>query len=584
MSPEPVSIFIMAGAHCNRREGAPWQAAINSRRELLGVYIMAQQLGGQRVMILREGTKRSHGEEARSSNFAAAQAVARAVRSTLGPNGMDKMLIDGIGDIVITNDGATILKEMDIEHPVAKMIVEIAKTQDDETGDGTTTAVVLAGELIHAAETLIAKKVHPTMITEGYLMAATKAREILNKIAFDVHAGDEEILRQVACTAFTSRLSEAAKDLFCGFMVKAVTMVADPDGNVDISHISVIRKVGGAVEDSVMIDGIVIDKERLLPNMPKEVRDAKILLLNTAIEFKKTEVNAKINISHPTQAQTFLDEEGHMVRSMVDKVIASGANVIFCQKGIDDAAQHYLAKARILVIRRVKKSDMDNLARATGASMVNSLDAITSKDIGSAGLVTEKKVSGEEMITVSACKNPKAVSIIIHGGTQHVVDELERSVHDGLMVIKDVLEDGRMVAGGGAPEIEIAIQLHKYATTLGGCRQLAIESFASAFEVIPRTLAENSGLDPINMIVALKAAHEKGNYTAGLDVSAGKPADMRKAGVIEPLRVKMQAISSAAEAAIMILRIDDVMSFSTVQGSSMPPGGRGGMPPGMGEY
>jgi len=545
---------------------------------------MAQQLGGQPVLILREGTRRSRGEEAQFSNFAAAKAVAHAVRSTLGPNGMDKMLIDGIGDIVITNDGATILKEMEIEHPVAKMIVEVAKTQDEETGDGTTTAVVLTGELIRAAEGLIAKKVHPTMIAEGYRDAVIKAQEVLAGIAFDVGPGDETVLRKIAETAFTSRLSESAKDRFCGFMVKAATMVADPEGKVDIDHISIVKKVGGAVEDSVIIDGIAIDKERLHPDMPKEVSDARILLLNAALEYKKTEVNAKINISNPLQAQAFLDEEAHMIRSMVDKVIGSGANVVFCQKGIDDSAQHYLAKARIFAVRRVTKSNMENLARATGASIVMNLDAITGEDIGSAGLVAEQKVAGEEMIIVSACKNPKAVSIIIHGGTQHVVDELERSVHDGLMVVKDVLEDGKMVAGGGAPEIEIVLRLQNFADTLGSSKQLAVEAFASAFEIIPRTLAENSGLDPINMVVALKAAHGNGEITAGLDVSAGKPADMQKAGVLEPLRVKKQAIASAAEAAVMILRIDDVIASSKARETGMPQGGPGRMPPGMGAY
>ncbi|WAC05363.1 MAG: thermosome subunit alpha [Methanoregula sp.] len=537
---------------------------------------MSQQLGGQPILILREGARRTRGQEAQSGNFAAAKAVAHAVRSTLGPNGMDKMLIDGIGDIVITNDGATILKEMDIEHPVAKMMVEVAKTQDDETGDGTTTAVVLAGELLRNAEELLLQKIHPTVIAEGYLQGARKAQEILSALALEIRPDDEAMLKSIAETAFTSRLAESAKDQFCGFMVRAVTVVQDPDGKVNIDHISVVKKVGGAIEDSTIIDGIVIDKERMHPGMPKEVRDARILLLNAAIEFKKTEVNAKINIADPSQSQAFLDEEAHMVRSMVDKVIASGANVVFCQKGIDDVAQHYLAKAKVLAVRRLKKSDMENLSRATGASIVNSIDAAAAADIGSAGLVLEKKVAGEEMITVSECKNPKAVSIIIHGGTQHVVDELERSVHDGLMVVKDVVEDGRMVAGGGAPEIELSMRLREYAVTQGGRRQLAIERFASAFEVIPRTLAENSGLDPIDMIVALRSAHEKGHATYGLDVTAGKPADMLKAGVVEPLRVKTQAISSAADAAVMILRIDDVIASSKAKEAPTPPGGMGG--------
>jgi thermosome len=501
---------------------------------------------------------------------------------------MDKMLIDGLGDIVITNDGATILKEMDIEHPAAKMMVEVAKTQDAETGDGTTTAVVLAAELLKNAEGLIAQKVHPTVIAEGYRQAAEEARNILSGIAIDLKAGDEQVLRRIAQTAFTSRLAESAKDRFCDFMVTAVKQVAGADGTVDIDHIKVEKKVGGSVDDSLVVEGMVIDKERTHSEMPKEVKNAKILLLNAAIEFKKTEVNAKINIFRPEQAQAFLDEEAHMIRSMADRIIQCGANVVFCQKGIDDAAQHYLAKAKILAIRRVKKSDMENLARATGATIVNSIDAITKEDLGSAGLVSGKKIAGEEMIAVSECRNPKAVSIIIHGGTQHVVDELERSVHDALMVVGDVLRTKKLVAGGGAPEVELSLRLRKFATLQGGRRQLAIEAFASALEVIPRTIAENSGLDPIDMLVALRAVHEQGNVTFGLDVGTGKPADMLAAGVVEPLVVKTQAVSSAADAAIMILRIDDIVASSKQAApGGMPPGGRGGMgamPPGIGGY
>ncbi len=548
---------------------------------------MAQQRGGQPVLILREGAKRSRDEEARSSNFAAAKAVAGAVRSTLGPHGMDKMLVDSLGDVVITNDGATILKELDIEHPAAKMIVEVAKTQDDETGDGTTTAVVLAGELLKAAEGLIAKKIHPTVIAEGYRQAAGQAQEVLAAIALPVRPGDDDVLRKIAGTAFTSRLSEPAKETFCGFMVKAAAMVADPDGKVDIGHITVVKKTGGAVEDSVMVDGVVVDKERLHPSMPRIVKDAKVLLLNAALEFRKTEVNAKITITGTQQAQAFLDKEADMVRAMAETVRASGATVLFCQKGIDDAVAQYLAKAGILAVRRVKKSDMENLARATGATVVSSPDAIAAGDIGDAGLVAEKKVAGEEMIAVSGCRNPRAVTILIRGGSQHVIDELERSVHDGLMVIKDVLEDGRMVAGGGAPEVEIALRLRDYALTQGGRRQPAIEAFAAAFTVIPRTIAENSGLDPIDAVVALRAAHERGEANAGLDVRTGKPADMPAAGVLEPLRVKKQAVASATEAAVMILRIDDMIASSKAPGPAVPPGGMGGMggmPPGMGEY
>jgi thermosome len=540
---------------------------------------MSQQLGGQPIIILREGTTRNRGEEAQNSNIAAAKAVAAAVRSTLGPKGMDKMLIDSMGDVTITNDGVTILKEMDIEHPAAKMMVEIAKTQDDEVGDGTTTAVIIGGELLKNAEGLLAQKVHPTIIAEGYRMAAAKALVMLEGFAITVKPNDTEILKKIAQTALTGKNAEVSKEKLCEILVKAITFVADPDGKVDIGHINVEKKVGGAVDDTNLIEGMVIDKERAHPNMPKSVKKAKILLLNAALEFKKTEVNAKINISSPGQAQAFLDGEEQMVHTMVEKVVKSGANVLFCQKGIDDVAQHYLAKAGILATRRVKKSDIENLARATGATIVNSIDAITAKDLGSAGLVEERKVSGDEMIYVSECKNPKAVSIIVRGGTQHVVDELERAIHDALMVISVVVEGKKIVAGGGAPETELSLQLRKYASQEGGRVQLAIEAFAAALEIIPRTLAENAGLDAIDMLVAIRAAHEGGKKNFGLDVFEGKPVDMLKAGVIEPLRVKTQAISSASEAAVMILRIDDVIASSK---AAAPPGG---MPPGgMGDY
>jgi thermosome len=547
---------------------------------------MSQQLGGQPLIILKEGATRSREEEARNNNFAAAKAVAAAVRSTLGPRGMDKMLIDGIGDITITNDGVTILKEMDIEHPAAKMMVEVAKTQDDEVGDGTTTAVVIAAELLKNAEGLLVQKVHPTMIAEGYRMAAEKALAILDGVAITVKPTDTEMLKKIAMTALTGKHAEVSMDHLCGIIVKAVVSVTDTEGKADLAHINVEKKVGASVDDTELVEGMVIDKERAHPNMPKSAKDAKILLLNAALEFKKTEVNAKINISTPGQAQAFLDEEEHMVRAMVDKVVRSGATVLFCQKGIDDAAQHYLAKAGILAVRRVTKSNCENLARATGANIVNSVDAITPKDLGSAGLVEERKVSGDEMIYVSECKNPKAVSIIVRGGTEHVVDELERAIHDALMVVLVVIEGRKIVAGGGAPETELSLRLREYAATVGGRAQLAIEAFAASMEVIPRILAENAGFDAINMLVDMRAAHEAGKKTYGINLDTGKPADMLKAGIVEPLRVKTQAISSAAEAAVMILRIDDIIASSKAPepGPGMPPGGMGGMPPGMGGY
>ncbi|MFA4859394.1 thermosome subunit alpha [Methanoregula sp.] len=544
---------------------------------------MSQQLGGQNIIIVREGTTKTSGQEAQNSNFAAAKAVAAAVRSTLGPRGMDKMLIDGIGEITITNDGVTILKEMDIEHPAAKMIVEVAKTQDAEVGDGTTTSVIIAGELLKSAEGLLAQSVHPTVIAEGYTMAAAKALTILDGIAITVKPTDTAMLKKIAGTALTGKNAEASKDLLCDIIVKAVTSVIDPDGKADLAHINVEKKVGSSVEDTELIEGMVIDKERAHPSMPESVKNAKILLLNAAIEFKKTEVNAKINMTTPEQVQAFLDEEEHMVRVMVDKVIKSGANVLFCQKGIDDVAQHYLAKAGILAIRRVKKSDCENLGRATGATIANSIDAVSSKDLGTAGLVEERKVSGGEMIFVSKCKNPKAVSIIVRGGTEHVVDELERAIHDALMVVSVVVEGKKIVAGGGAPETELSLRLREYAATVGGRVQLAIEAFAAAMEVIPKTLAENAGLNAIDILVDMRAAHEAGKKTFGVDADAKKPSDMLKLGVVEPLRVKTQAISSAAEAAVMILRIDDVIAAakSAAPGGGMPPGGMGGMPPGM---
>jgi thermosome len=539
---------------------------------------MSQQLGGQPIIILKEGTTRSREDEARNNNFAAARAVAAAVRSTLGPKGMDKMLIDGMGDITITNDGVTILKEMDIEHPAAKMMVEVAKTQDDEVGDGTTTSVVIAAELLKNAEGLLAQGVHPTSIAEGYRMAAEKSLAILDGFAITVKPTDTAILKKIAGTALTGKYAEVQKELLCDIIVKAVVSVTDLDGKADLAHINVEKKVGGSVDDSALIEGMVIDKERAHPNMPKSVKDAQILLLNAALEFKKTDVNAKINISAPGQAQAFLDEEERMLHVMVDKVTRSGATVLFCQKGIDDIALHYLAKAGILAVRRVKKSDCENLARATGATIVNSVDAITAKDLGTAGLVEERKVSGDEMIYVSKCKNPKAVSIVVRGGTEHVVDELERAIHDALMVVSVVIEGKKIVAGGGAPETELSLRLREYAATVGGRSQLAIEAFAESMEIIPRTLAENAGLDAIDILVDMRAEHEAGKKTFGVNADTGKPADMLKAGVVEPLRVKTQAISSAAEAAVMILRIDDIIASSKAAGPAggMPPGGMGG--------
>ena len=546
---------------------------------------MAGQLAGQPILILREGSQRTKGREAQNNNIMAAKAVAAAVRTTLGPKGMDKMLVDSLGDIVITNDGATILKEMDIEHPAAKMIVEVSKTQDDEVGDGTTTAAVLAGEFLKNAEELLEQNVHPTVIASGYRLASIKAKEILQTLAKPVTVDDKELLLKIAATAITGKGAEAHKDVFANLSVNAVLAVVDKENGkytVDVEDIKVEKKVGGSIEASELIEGMVIDKERVHTNMPKKVKDAKILLLNEALEIKKTEVDAEISIKSPDQLQSFLDQEEQMLHDMVNKVIDSGANVVFVQKGIDDIAQHYLAKAGVYAARRVKKSDMDKLARATGAKVLTSLKEIGESDLGKAGNVEEKKIGDEAMTYVTECHNPKAVSIILRGGTEHVVDEAERALHDALRVVGVAIEDEKLVAGGGSPEVELALRLREYAGTLTGREQLAVSKFAEALEVIPRTLAENAGLDPIDMLVEMRSQHEKGKKTAGLNVFTGKVVDMWKEGVVEPLRVKTQAIDSATEAATMILRIDDVLSSKSAPGGGMPPGGMGGMPPGMG--
>ena len=531
-------------------------------------------LGGTPVLILREGSQRTAGREAQKSNIMAAKAVATAVRTTLGPKGMDKMLVDTLGDVVITNDGVTILKEMDIEHPAAKMMVEIAKTQDDEVGDGTTTAVVLAGELLKKAEELLDQEIHPTVIAAGYRAAAEKAIGVLKDMAIKVSRDDDELLKKIAVTAMTGKGSGIARDELSELSVKAVKAIMDEDGTVDVDNITVEKKVGGSVTNSELVYGMVIDKERLHPNMPKKVKDAKIALLNSAIEIEKTEVDAKIEITSPDQLQAFLDQEETMLKDMVKKIVSTGANVVFCQKGIDDLAQHFLAKAGVYTIRRIKKSDMEKLARATGGRIVTSIHDLTESELGHAGLVEEKKIAGDDMTFVVECDNPKSVSIILRGGTEHVVDELDRGMEDALRVVGVALEDGLLMPGGGAPEIELALRLREFAATVGGREQLAIEAFAEALEIIPKTLAENAGFDQIDTLVALRSSHEKGVKTAGLDMATGGPVNMEEKGVVEPMRVKTQAINSATEAAVMILRIDDVIASKS--------GGEGGMPGGMG--
>ena len=524
---------------------------------------LAGQLAGQPVLILKEGTSRTVGKDAQRMNILAARIIAEAVKSTLGPKGMDKMLVDSLGDVVVTNDGVTILKEMEVEHPAAKMMVEIAKTQEDEVGDGTTTAVVIAGELLKRAEELLDQEIHPSIISKGYRVASEKAKEILEEIATSIDIEDEEVLKKIAMTAMTGKGAEKAKEYLAGLVVNAVRAIAErEDGKVivDPDYIKIEKKQGGGIEDTELVRGVVVDKERVHPGMPRKVEDAKIALLNCALEIEKTETDAKIHITAPEQLKAFLEEEEKMLREMVDKIKASGANVVFCQKGIDDLAQHYLAKEGIFAVRRVKKSDMEKLARATGARIVTNVQDLTGGDLGNAGLVEELKIGDDEMVFVRDCKDPKAVTILVRGGTEHIVDEVERALEDAIGVVCAALENGKAVAGGGAPEIEVANKLRDYAKSVGGREQLAIEAFATSLEIIPRALAENAGLDPIDVLVDLRAKHEKDGVNFGIDVYDGKVKDMYAEGVIEPLKVKTQAIASASEVATMILRIDDVIA------------------------
>ena len=539
--------------------------------------------GQQPIIVLKEGTKREKGKGAQFNNIMAARAISDAVRSTLGPKGMDKMLVDSMGDVVVTNDGATILKEVDVEHPAAKMLVEVAKAQDEECGDGTTTAVVLTGELLKKAGELLEKNIHPTVICGGYKLAADKAVEVLKTLAKPIKKNDDKMLKDIAITSMSSKGAGMAKETLADVIVKAVKMVAEErDGKtyVDLDNIQIIKKQGGSIDDTQVIEGIILDKERVHEGMPKLIKNAKIALVNAAFEVKKTEVDARIQINDPTQLQAFLDEEEAMLRKMVDKVKSTGANVLICQKGIDDLAQHFLAKAGIYAVRRAKKSDMEKLSKATGANIVANLDDLSKNDLGNAGIVEERKIGDDKMTFVMNCKNPKAVSILIRGGTEHVVDELERGMHDALSVVKVALEDGLITAGGGAAATELAMALRDYATSIGGREQMAIESFAEALEVVPRTLAENAGLDPIDIMIKVRAAHKKGMKYAGVDVENGDVADMFKNNVIEPLRVSTQEVKAAAEAATMILRIDDVIA---AKGTEAGKGAGGGAPGAGGE-
>ncbi|MCD6367692.1 MAG: TCP-1/cpn60 chaperonin family protein [Candidatus Aenigmarchaeota archaeon] len=538
--------------------------------------------GQQPIFILPEGTIRDIGKSAQKSNIAAAKAIGDTVRTTLGPKGMDKMLVDSIGDVVITNDGVTILDEMEIEHPAAKMMVEVAKTQEETVGDGTTTAVIFAAELLKKAEELLDQNIHPTVITRGYKTAKEKALEILvNKIAKDIDPKkDREMLKKIAITAMTGKSVERTSDHLAEIAVKAVEMIQDGE-TIDIDDIKLEKKQGGGIEDTELIKGVVIDKEVAHDGMSKKVTDAKIALIDSALEIKETETEAKINISSPEQLEAFLQQEERMIKDMVDKIVKSGANVVFCQKGIDDAALHYLAKNNILAVRRVKKSDMDALAKATGAKITTDLDDLSEDVLGYAETVTEEKISGEKMVFVRGCKSPKSVSILIRGGTEHVVDEVERAIKDAIGGIIAAIQDKKIVVGGGATEIELSKELRSFAQGQPGKEQFAMLAFADALEVVPRTLAENAGLDAIDMLVNLRAAHDQGKTSFGLDVYKGEVADMIELGVIEPLKIKTQAIKSGSEAAEMILRIDDVINAGKLSKGSgeSGPGAGGGMPP-----
>jgi len=547
---------------------------------MVEVSIQQGSAGGMPVLILKEGASETKGKEAQKNNFTAAKTVAEIVRTSLGPRGMDKMLVDSLGDVTITNDGATILKEIDVQHPAAKMMVEISKATDNEVGDGTTSVVVLAGALIERAEELINKNVHPTVIVDGYRKTAFRSIEILNSIAMKVDDQNKDQLVKVAKTSMQTKLvSKDSLDL-ANMVVTACKQVSETRNEttkVDLDDIKVEKKAGGSIKDTKLIKGIVLDKEVVHGGMPKRIENAKIALINSALEIEKTEFDAKLNISSPEQMKRFLDEENVMLKSMVNKVTSAGANVVICQKGIDDIAQHYLAKAGVLTVRRVKESDMTKLSRATDARVINNLDDMTSKDLGNADLVEERKVESDKWVFIEGCQNPKAVTILIRGGSQRVVDEADRSVHDALMVTKDVLEKPLIVAGGGSPEAYVSNKLKEWTTTLTGREQLAAEKFAEALETIPITLAENAGMDTIDTMTELRSKQSKGSTWAGIDVRSSQITDMSELDIVEPLSVKEQIIKSATEVASMILRIDDVIASSKSGGG----GGMGGMPPGM---
>ena len=536
---------------------------------------LTQTQSGQPVLILKEGTSRSRGKEAQRNNIMAAEVVAEAIRSTLGPRGMDKMLISSLGDITITNDGAAILKDINVEHPAAKMIVEVAKTQDDMVGDGTTTAVIIAGELLKKAEEFLDQSIHPTVIVSGYRKAAQKAMDVLAKIGMTVELDDKKTLKKVAVTSMSSKAVGTAREHFAEIAIEAVKQISEKRGEqmvADVDNIQIIKKEGKSLLETELVRGIILDKEVIHSSMPKRVEKAKIALVNAALEVEKTEISAEIRIRDPTQMKAFLDKETNMLKDMVEKIKRSKANVLVCQKGIDDMAQHFLAKEGILAVRRAKESDMYKLSRATGGKIVTNLDDLKLEDLGYAGLVEERKIGDDKMVSIEECKDPRSVSILIRAGLERMVDEAERAMHDALSVVADVFRKNNVVAGGGAAEADVAKELRDYAVKVGGREQLAVNAFAESLEAIPKTLAENAGLEYIDILVSLRSDHEKpkGHYM-GLDVFTGKVANMYEMGVIEPLSVKEQAIKSATESACIILRIDDVIA-STKPKETMPKG------------
>ncbi|HKM51104.1 MAG TPA: thermosome subunit beta [Candidatus Bathyarchaeia archaeon] len=534
-------------------------------------------LAGQQVLILKEGSTRNRGHDAQKSNITAAIIVAEVVKSTLGPRGMDKMLVDSLGDVTVTNDGATVLDEIDVQNPAAKMMVEVAKAQDDEVGDGTTTAVILAGNMLKRAQDLLDDGVHATTIVAGYKKAADRAIEILESIGETIKLEDKVALKKVAMTAMHSKGLGGAREHFADIAIEAVKQVAEKRGDsmyADVDNIQLVKKEGKSLLDTELVRGIIVDKEVVNPGMPKQVKNAKIALLDAALEIEKTEISAEIRINDPTQMKAFLDEENRMMKQMVDKIKGSGANVVLCQKGIDDTTQHYLAKDGILAVRRIKKSDMEKLGRATGGKIITNLDDLKPADLGKAGNVEEKKIGDDKMVFIKDCKDPRSVSILIRAGLERLVDEAERALKDALSVVADVVHKPKVVTGGGAVEAELAKRLRDYATKVGGREQLAIEAFAETLEMVPKTLAENAGFDPIDIMVALRSAHEKKDgMSQGVDVMKGGVKDMKKQGVIEPLRVKEQAIRSATEAASMILRVDDVIASAKPPPTPPPRGG-----------